>query len=162
MISLAQHVLQAAGPRLEKDLLLDRFHSHTANCKVCSATLHNIQKARTVLKYSVGVLAVAAAILAAVALSAANGPTQQELQQQLQGKGIWSAAGQLVLQLGRKALGSSSPSGMMASAAVCVGLSVVLLAGRGYLEKTERKFIHGVYPPPRNVKQQHDEAQSSS
>lgn len=114
------------------------------------------------LKYSVGVLAVVAAILAAVALSAANGPTQQELQQQLQGKGIWSAAGQLVLQLGRKTLGNSSPSGMMASAAVCVGLAVVLLAGRGYLEKTERKFIHGVYPPPRNVKQQHDEAQSTS
>ena len=151
-------VLQAAGPRLEKDALLDRFHSHTANCKVCSGALHNIQRARSVLKYTIGTLAVSAAILAAVALSAANSPTQAQDLQQAQGKGLWSAAGQLVLQLARKALGTSSPGGLMASAAFCVGLAVALVAARSYLEKTGDKFIHGVYPPPRNVKQRHDEA----
>lgn len=157
--SLAFTVLQAAGPRLEKDALLDRFHSHTANCKVCSGALHNIQRARSVLKYTIGTLAVSAAILAAVALSAANSPTQAyDLQQHAQGKSMWSAAGQLVLQLARKALGTSSPGGLMASAAFCIGLAVALVAARSYLEKTGDKFIHGVYPPPRNVKQQHDEA----
>ena len=151
--------LQAAGPRLGKDALLDRFQSHTANCKVCSSTLHSVQQTRTVLKYLVGSLAVGAAILAAVALSASNSSVQALAAQQEASRGIFAAGGQLLLNIVRRVVGSGDPGAVMASAAFCVAMAVVLLAGRAYLSKMEGNFIHGVYPPPRNVKLPHDEAQ---
>ena len=92
------HDLQAAGPRLDRDALRDRFHSHTANCKGCSTTLHSIQKARTILKYSIGSLVTSAAILAAVALSASH--STAEVVAVEQGKnGIFAAGGGLLLKL---------------------------------------------------------------
>ena len=64
-----------------------------------------------------------------------------------------------MLLRGTKTLvGSGDPGAVMASAAVCVGLAVVLLGARAYLSKMESNFVHGVYPPPRNVKLPHDEA----
>ncbi len=150
--------LQAAGPRLDRDALLDRFQSHTANCQVCSGTLHTIQKVRTALKYSIGSLAVSAAILAAVALSASNSSLQTAAAQQST-QGVFAAGGQLLLSLTKRVVGSGNPGAVMASGAFCVALAVVLLGVRGYLKGMENKFIHGVYPPPRNVKQPHDEAQ---
>jgi len=150
--------LQAAGPRLDRDALLDRFQSHTANCQVCSGTLHTIQRVRTALKYSIGSLAVSAAILAAVALSASNSSRQAEAAQQTS-QGVFAAGGQLLLLLSQRVVGSGNPGAVMASAAFCVALAVALLGVRGYLKGMENKFIHGVYPPPRNVKQPHDEAQ---
>ncbi|DBB17840.1 TPA: hypothetical protein ACH3X3_002860 [Trebouxia sp. C0006] len=150
--------LQAAGPRLARDALLDRFQSHTANCQVCSGTLHTIQRVRTALKYSIGSLAVSAAILAAVALSASNSSIQAEAAQQTS-QGVFAAGGQLLLLLSQRVVGSGNPGAVMASAAFCVALAVALLGVRGYLKGMENKFIHGVYPPPRNVKQPHDEAQ---
>jgi len=65
----------------------------------------------------------------------------------------------VLLSVSRNMIGSGHPAAVMASAAFCVGLAVVLLGIRGYLKGMENKFIHGVYPPPRNVKQPHDEAQ---
>ena len=150
--------LQAAGPRLARDALLDRFQSHTANCQVCSGTLHTIQRVRTALKYSIGSLAVSAAILAAVALSASNSSIQAEAAQQTS-QGVFAAGGQLLLLLSQRVVGSGNPGAVMASAAFCVALAVALLGVRGYLKGMENKLIHGVYPPPRNVKQPHDEAQ---
>lgn len=150
--------MQAAGPRLGRDALLDRFQSHTANCKVCSQTLHTIQQARTVLKYLIGSLAVGAAILAAVSLSASSSSVQASVAQQEASWGIFAAGGQLLLNVVRRIVGSGNPGAVMASAAFCVAMAVVLLAGRAYLSKMESKFIHGVYPPPRNVKLPHDEA----
>ena len=150
--------LQAAGPRLDRDALLDRFQSHTANCQVCSGTLHTIQRVRTALKYSIGSLAVSAAILAAVALSASNSSLQAAAAQQST-KGVFAAGGHLLLSLSKRVVGSGNPGAVMASAAFCVALAVSLLGVRGYLKGMENKFIHGVYPPPRNVKQPHDEAQ---
>ena len=150
--------VQAAGPRLSRDALLDRFQSHTANCKVCSQTLHTIQQTRTVLKYLIGSLAVGAAILAAVSLSASNSSVQALAAQQEASRGIFAAGGQLLLNVVRRVVGSGDPGAVMASAAFCVALAVAMLAGRAYLSKMESKFIHGVYPPPRNVKLPHDEA----
>ena len=152
------HDLQAAGPRLDRNALLDRFHSHTANCKGCSTTLHSIQKARTILKYSIGSLVTSAAILAAVALSASH--STAEVVAVEQGKnGIFAAGGGLLLKLARSFVGSGNPAAVMASSAFCVALAVASLALRAYLQTTADKFVHGVYPPPRNVKQPHDEAQ---
>lgn len=150
--------VQAAGPRLDRDALLDRFQSHTANCKVCSSTLHTIQQTRTVLKYLIGSLAVGAAVLAAVALSASNSSVEALAAQQGSSQGIFAAGGQLLLNLTRKVVGSGNPGAVMASAAFCAGLAVVLVASRAYLSKMESKFINGTYPPPRNVKLPHDEA----
>ena len=110
------------------------------------------------LKYSIGSLAVGAAILAAVALSATNSSVEGAATQQ-SAKGIFAAGGQSLLSVSKRVVGSGNPAAVMASAALCVGLAVVLLGVRGYLEGMENKFIHGVYPPPRNVKQPHDEAQ---
>ncbi|KAL3140600.1 hypothetical protein ABBQ32_005170 [Trebouxia sp. C0010 RCD-2024] len=152
------HWLQAAGPRLDRDALLDRFHTHTANCKVCSSTLQTIQQIRSLLKYLVGGLAVAAAILAAVALSASDSSVQALAAQQEAARGLFAAGGQLLLRGTKAVVGSGKPGAVMASAAVCVVLAVVLLAVRAYLSKMESNFIHGVYPPPRNVKLPHDEA----
>ena len=150
--------MQATGQRLDRDALLDRFQSHTANCKACSSTLHTIQKSRTVLKYIIGSLAVGAAILAAVALSSGNTSVDALAAKQGSSGGVIAAGGQLLLTLTRKIVGSGDPGSVMASAAFCVGLAVVLLGGRAYLSQMESKFIHGVYPPPRNVKLPHDEA----
>lgn len=149
--------LQAAGPRLDRDALLDRFQSHTANCKACSKTLQTVQQTRSLLKYLVGSLAVAAAVLAAVALSASNSSVQTLAAQEAAG-GILAAGGRALLSGIKTLVGSGNPGKVMAIAAVCVALAVVLLAVRAYLSKLESKFIHGVYPPPRNVKLPHDEA----
>lgn len=150
--------LQAAGPRLDRDALLDRFQSHTANCKACSKTLQTVQQTRSLLKYLVGSLAVAAAVLAAVALSASNSSVQTLAAQQEAAGGILAAGGRALLSGIKTLVGSGNPGKVMAIAAVCVALAVVLLAVRAYLSKLESKFIHGVYPPPRNVKLPHDEA----
>lgn len=125
---------------------------------MCSGTLLTIQRARTILKYSIGGLAVGAAILAAVALSASNSPAQAAAAKQSTAA-FFQTAGQWLLNLSMRVVGSGNPAAVMASAAFCVGLAVVMLGVRGYLKGMENKFIHGVYPPPRNVKQPHDEAQ---
>ena len=78
--------------------------------------------------------------------------------QQEASHGFFAAGGQLLLNGTRRVVGSGNPGTVMASAAFCVALAVMLLAGRAYLSKMESKFIHGVYPPPRNVKLPHDEA----
>lgn len=39
---------QDLPPVLSKELLLDRYHSHTKNCRSCSGALQNIQKIKTV------------------------------------------------------------------------------------------------------------------
>lgn len=100
----------------------------------------------------------AAAILAAVALSASDSSVQALAAQQEAARGLFAAGGQLLLRGTKAVVGSGKPGAVMASAAVCVVLAVVLLAVRAYLSKMESNFIHGVYPPPRNVKLPHDEA----
>ena len=71
---------------------------------------------------------------------------------------ILAVPGDLLLKAARSIVGTGNPAAVMTSAAFCVGLAVVLLGLRAFLQSTGDKFIHGVYPPPRNVKQPHDEA----
>ena len=99
-----------------------------------------------------------AAVLAAVSLSASNSSVEALAAQQQASKGVFSAGGQLLLHLTQKVVGSGNPGAVMASSAVCVGLALALLAARAYLSKMESKFVHWIYPPPRNVKFPHDEA----
>lgn len=59
--------LQAAGPRQDRESLLDRYHSHTKHCSVCTAALRNTQLAIAAL----GFVRTAALFVAAVAAAGA-------------------------------------------------------------------------------------------
>lgn len=63
----ASPATQAAGPRQSREQLLDRYHSHTKNCKACSGALRNTRRGIAV----VGFIGMAAALASAVAAAAA-------------------------------------------------------------------------------------------
>jgi hypothetical protein len=158
--------LQAAGPRLPREQLLDRFHSHTAHCKLCSTVLHRVQRTRTALKYGAGLLIAWAAVTAAVALGASSSIHEAASVAMQSGTGQhsgWFASlGMMLLRAAESILPTGDPASLMASAATCVGIVLVMGAARAYLHQLENSFINGVYPPPRNIKNAQDEAFTAS
>lgn len=60
---------QAAGPRQPREALLDRYHSHTKHCRVCTGALRNTRRGIAAADVAVAAFALAAAVAAAAALS---------------------------------------------------------------------------------------------
>ncbi len=65
---LVPRAVQAAGPRLSTEQLLDRYESHTKHCRVCSNALTNTQRAITACSIAYKLAVFAAAVAAAAAL----------------------------------------------------------------------------------------------
>lgn len=165
-------MLQAAGPRLSKQQLLERYESHTAHCQVCQTALGRVRLARQALRHTTTALFVLAASLAAVALATAHsGPgigltdaenTVGNMGMGFGGKklivGTLMMAGSEIVKFMCGLLPSSSPSIRMATA-----LGIALVAGavglvQRRLAKLEGSFYQGTWPPPRNTQKTSDEA----
>lgn len=129
--------LKAVGPRLTNDELMDRYHSHTKNCKACSAALKKCEDFQTFCRVLSPALLLAASLAAATAanltaaksamlafaLPVVGAAVQLTLPQ------LWTAAGWLG----------------------AVGLAI--WAASFWVEGFKvTRFIRGVYPPPRNQK----------
>jgi hypothetical protein len=117
--------LQAAGPRLTKDELLEHYHSHTENCSICKTALARLKVVRAVaavLAVAGGVTAIAAAVTQAVSL--------------------------------RQAASTASTSLLSLPAAPFVlgGLALAVVAGAvwAWCFKTIPRFFKGEHPPARN------------
>lgn len=67
--------LQRAGPRQGREQLLDRYHSHTQHCHACSGALRNVERGLQLSLWGGGLLALAATVYAAVALSGGAVPS---------------------------------------------------------------------------------------
>lgn len=148
-----QQWLQAAGPRQDRESLLDRYHSHTKYCAVCTGALRNTQLAIA----AVGAVHTAALLVAAVAAAGGRGAVQVASAQS--GAAAHTAApavlswigtqGVACLDAARSSAGSSA--GSLAVAAVALFVALCSFFGRRRLRKLERSFIVGDWPPPRNT-----------
>lgn len=154
-----QQWLQAAGPRLDQEALLDRFHSHTKYCKACTGALHNTRWFIAALGAVQSAVLFVAAVAAAGALyggrgvplsgSAASQPTSAAHGAKAlisQWFTLQSAKGLAALRSITGALGGPLN---IAVAALLIALCVLL--GRRRLRKLERSFLAGDWPPPRNT-----------
>jgi hypothetical protein len=102
---------QRAGPRLDREQLLDRYHSHTEHCAACSGALRNVERGLQLSLWAGYLLAFAAAVYAATALS--GGAELSTLGGSTFGQGgAVRAAGKFVLSLAARAL----PAGRYACA----------------------------------------------
>ncbi|KAK9812641.1 hypothetical protein WJX72_001174 [[Myrmecia] bisecta] len=146
--------LQAAGPRLSREQLLDRYFSHTINCKICRRALTRVQWARSACKALAAVAAVAAATVAVAAL-AGPGDVAALHATTSSGGGPWASVRQTVggaiLRAFLAVIPAGEPSLLMALAAGLLVLALAATAGQHALRRLESKFITGTYPPPRNL-----------
>ena len=68
-LNLLLRILQAAGPQLSTEQLLDRYESHTKYCLTCSGALANTRRAIAACSTAYKAAVFAAAVAAAAALS---------------------------------------------------------------------------------------------
>lgn len=123
--------LQAAGERLPQKQLLERFHSHTENCKSCSKALAQVASARWWAK------ALAAACVVGFAIAASWAAA---------GSGAATAATAAAAVDALKATSAARVAAGLLAAAAALGLLARKLA------TTQQSFLEGSYPPPRNTK----------
>ena len=95
--------MQRAGPRLDREQLLDRFHSHTEHCAACSGALRNVERALQLSLWAGYLLAFASAVCAATALSGGTVPSTLGGCTVGQGGAI-GAAGRILLSLAVRSL----------------------------------------------------------
>lgn len=127
-------LVQAAGARLSREQLLDRYHSHTATCKACSRALGRIQTAvRAVLALAVASL-VSFSVLMAAAVVQQGAAVQAVGSQQCVGGVVLAAA---------RSRGAVPAWGALA-------LALVLLVVRNVMQRMRVLLLEGEYPPPRN------------
>ena len=103
---------QRAGPRLDREQLLDRYHSHTEHCAACSGALQNVERGLQLSLWAGFMLAFAAAVYAATALGGGMDPSTLSGSTGGQG-GVVKAAGKFLLSAARL-----FPAGCCASADV--------------------------------------------
>lgn len=116
--------LQATGVRLTREQLLDRYHSHTANCRSCSTALRRTRLAKTAAKAAAIVCVVLAPVTAT--FSATSGTSHP-----------WALAAGVT--------GQHVAAGLLVVAAVLAFVQLRFAA-------LEQSFMVGSYPPPRNTK----------
>lgn len=150
--------LEALGPRLSRDELLDRWTQHTSHCRQCQQGLRQVTAARQALAWlQQGLQAAALLCGATAAMAAALGPAGQA-GGLAAAVGAQAAAGTLsgvqsaLLAALHVVVGSSLNLGDLLVRMAVFGSAALAVAGLGAkAEGVRQLFYTGVYPPPRNV-----------
>jgi len=143
------------GRQQTVDELMDRFHSHTAICKSCSAAYENLSRARVALETAGILLALSAGLVAAVALTAASGGTvvtpAAAPASGFVAKAVYGAGRLLLLGLQVLAPPGLPPPLLMARAGVLFGMAAMCRAGMAAVDRYKVRFVKGEPVPPRNA-----------